>query len=129
LTRVLALDHGRARCGCALSDPSGTIATPLGVIESPDSEEGLEEVARLVRDEDVASVVVGLPLNLSGSEGAQAREARRFAERLEAALPVPVVTYDERFTTKLAAGSGGEAPEDSRAAAHLLESYLRAQSG
>jgi putative holliday junction resolvase len=129
LTRILALDHGRARCGCALSDPSGTIATPLGVIESPDSEEGLEEVARLVRDEDVASVVVGLPLNLSGSEGAQAREARRFAERLEAALPVPVVTYDERFTTKLAAGSGGEAPEDSRAAAHLLESYLRAQSG
>jgi putative Holliday junction resolvase len=128
VTRVLALDYGRARCGCALSDPTGTIATPLGVIEDPDSEEGLSEVARLVREKDVEAVVVGLPVTLAGTEGAQAQEARRFAERLEAALEVPVATYDERFTTKLAADGGGEAPEDSRAAAHLLETYLRAKS-
>jgi putative pre-16S rRNA nuclease len=125
---VLALDYGRARCGCAVSDPTGTIATPLDVIENPASEEGLKEVARLVSDEDVGTVVVGLPVSLSGSEGAQAQEAREFTEKLEAALPVPVATYDERFTTRLAAGSGGEAPEDSRAAAHLLESYLRART-
>jgi putative Holliday junction resolvase len=128
LTRVLALDYGRARCGCAVSDPSRTIATPLEVIEDPASEEGLKSLARLVRDRDVASVVVGLPVTLSGAEGAQAQEAREFARRLAAELPVPVATYDERFTTKLAAGSGGEAPEDSRAAAHLLESYLRARA-
>jgi putative Holliday junction resolvase len=129
LARILALDYGRARCGCALSDPTGMIATPLDVIEDPASEEGLSQVVRLVRDKGVTTVVVGLPVTLSGTEGAQAHEARLFAEQLEAALPgVPVATYDERFTTKLAAGGGGEAPEDSRAAAHLLESYLRAKS-
>jgi putative Holliday junction resolvase len=128
LSRVLALDYGRARCGCALSDPTGTIATPLDVIENPGSEQGLAEVARLVRDRRVTTVVVGLPVTLSGAEGAQALEARKFAEQLEAALAVPVETYDERFTTKLATSSGGEAPEDSRAAAHLLESYLRARN-
>jgi putative pre-16S rRNA nuclease len=128
LTRVLALDYGRSRCGCALSDPTGTIGTPLEVIEDPASDEGVNAITRLVRDNGVITVVVGLPVSLSGVEGAQAQEARKFAQQLEAALPVPVATYDERFTTKLASSSGGEAPEDSRAAAHLLESYLRARS-
>jgi putative Holliday junction resolvase len=128
LTRVLALDYGRARCGCALSDPTGTIATPLDVITDPASDEGVNAIARLVGEEGVSTVVVGLPVTLSGEEGAQAKEALAFAKQLEAAVPVPVETYDERFTTKLASGSGGEAPEDSRAAAHLLESYLRARS-
>lgn len=84
-------------------------------------------LAGLVAEQDVDTVVVGLPLSLSGDEGAQAREARQFAERLGAVLSVPVETYDERFTTKLAEAGPGRASEDSRAAAHLLESYLRAR--
>jgi putative pre-16S rRNA nuclease len=128
LTRVLALDYGRARCGCALSDPSGTLATPIEAIEDPASDDGLAQIARLVAERDVESVVVGLPVGLSGREGPQAREARGFAERLQAILPVGVETYDERFTTKLAESVEGTAPTDSRAAAHLLESYLRART-
>jgi putative pre-16S rRNA nuclease len=127
LTRVLALDYGHARCGCALSDPSGTLATPIEVIEDPVSEAGQSALVRMVAERDVDSVVVGLPIGLSGREGPQAREAQEFADRLAELLSVPVETYDERFTTKLAAGSGGRAAEDSRAAAHLLESYLRAR--
>ena len=129
MSRVLALDYGRARCGCALSDPSQTLATPIEVVEDPDSDAGMAAIARLVADREVGSVVVGLPVSLSGEEGRQAQEARGFADRLRSALPVPVATYDERFTTKLASTGGGTAPEDSRAAAHLLESYLRARTG
>jgi putative Holliday junction resolvase len=124
--RVLALDYGSARCGCAVSDPSGTLATPLEVIEDPSSDAGLAKLARLVEESGVEAVVVGLPLSLSGEEGPQARLTRGFAERLDALLPVPVETYDERFTTKLAEAEVGRAPSDSRAAAHLLEDYLRA---
>jgi putative Holliday junction resolvase len=124
LNRVLALDYGSARCGCAVSDPTGTLATPLGVIASPASEDGMAQIARLVAEQGAGRVVVGLPVSLSGEEGAQAEEARAFATRLAEALDVPVETYDERFTTRLAQRNPGRAPEDSRAAAHLLESYL-----
>jgi putative Holliday junction resolvase len=124
LTRVLALDYGGARCGCAISDPTETLATPLPAIESPGSEDGLATIARVVREQEAEVVVVGLPVLLSGEEGSQALEARAFAERLAEQLPVPVTTYDERFTTRLAQRTPGNAPEDSRAAAHLLESYL-----
>jgi putative Holliday junction resolvase len=122
--RVLALDYGSARCGCAISDPTGTLATPLGVIDAPASEAGVDAVKRLVAEQGAQQVVVGLPVSLSGEDSAQTAEARRFAERLAEQLPVPVDTYDERFTTALAKRTPGRAPEDSRAAAHLLESYL-----
>jgi putative Holliday junction resolvase len=124
MARILALDHGEARCGCAVSDPSGTIPTPLPAVERPDSEPGLEDVARLVDERAVERVVVGLPLGLAGEEGEQAARARTFADRLRRRLSVPVELHDERLTTRLAQRSGGAAPEDSRAAAHLLESYL-----
>jgi putative pre-16S rRNA nuclease len=127
LSRILALDYGRARCGCALSDPSETLATPVDVVADPGSEEGMATIARLVAERGVDSVVVGLPVGLSGSEGEQAREVREFVQRLSSALPVPVETYDERFTTRLAAAEEGRAPEDSRAAAHILTSYLRSR--
>jgi putative Holliday junction resolvase len=126
MSRVLALDFGSVRCGCALSDPTGTLATPLEVIEDPSSVAGMAKLAQLVAERGVEAVVVGLPLSLSGEEGPQARLTREFAERLGAVLPVPIETYDERFTTKLAEADAGRAPEDSRAAAHLLEDYLRA---
>ena len=122
--RILALDHGSARCGCAISDPSGTLATPLAVVERPDTKRGLAAVARLVEEQHAERVVVGLPLTLSGDEGHQAGEARTFAERLKRRISVPVELHDERLTTQLAERIGGEGEADSRAAAHLLESYL-----
>jgi putative Holliday junction resolvase len=127
VSRVLALDYGSARCGAAVSDPTGVLATPLDSILDPASERGLGEIARLVGERGVEEVVVGLPVSLSGAEGAQAAEAREFAARLEEHLDVPVTTYDERYTTALARRTPGRRPEDSRAAAHLLESYLSAR--
>jgi putative holliday junction resolvase len=124
MTRVLALDHGSARCGCALSDPSGTVATPLPVIERPDTRRGLAAVARLVDEHGAERVIVGLPLTLRGEEGEQAKRARTFAERLGRRVSVPVELHDERLTTRLAERTGGNADADSRAAAHLLDSYL-----
>jgi putative Holliday junction resolvase len=125
--RVLALDHGEARCGCALSDPSGTLASPLEPVARPDSRAGLARLVALVREREVAEVVVGLPLRLDGGESEQTASARRFAARLAerlAPLGVPVALLDERLTTRQARASGGASSEDSRAAAHLLESWL-----
>ena len=119
--KVLALDYGAARTGVAVSDPTGTLARPLRIVARAASEEGMKELADLVRGEEVERVVVGLPLTLRGERGEQAEETERFAEALEAILDVPVERFDERFTTTLA-GPGGD--EDARAAAHLLTSYL-----
>ena len=126
MSRVLALDYGEARCGCALSDPTGTLATPLPVIERPDTKRGMQRVVELVRTRDVATVVVGLPLSLSGEEGPQAVRTREFAARLAERIDVPIVLHDERLTTRQADRAGGSADLDSRAAAHLLEAYLAA---
>jgi putative Holliday junction resolvase len=122
--KVLALDYGAARTGVAVSDETGTIARPLEVVERAASETGLERIAALVRAEKVDAVVVGLPLTLRGEHGRQAQETDAFVQMLRAALDVPVETYDERFTTAIATHAAGAAPEDARAAAHLLESYL-----
>jgi len=124
--RVLALDYGRAHCGCALSDPLGTIASPLDPIAAARSEEGLRKIAALVAEHDAQAVVVGLPVGLSGERGPQALETLAFVEALRAAVPVPVETYDERYTSALARRTPGSASEHSRAAAHLLSEYLRA---
>jgi putative pre-16S rRNA nuclease len=122
--RVLALDHGEARCGCAISDPSGTIATPLPAVERPDSRAGLRQIAELVEHHGVDRVLVGLPLTLAGEEGRQASRARLFAEALQRRVSAEVELHDERLTTRLAERSGGHSGADSRAAAHLLESWL-----
>jgi putative holliday junction resolvase len=124
VARILALDHGSARCGCAISDPSGTVASPLGAVERPDTKRGLSAIARLAEQGAAERVIVGLPLTLRGEEGDQAAAARAFAQRLERRLSVPVELYDERLTTKLAERRKGASDADSRAAAHLLESYL-----
>jgi putative holliday junction resolvase len=123
--RVLALDYGSARCGCALSDPTGTLATPIEAIERPATRKGFARVVELVRDRGAQRVVVGLPLGLSGADTDQTREARAWADRLADAVAVPVELYDERFTTAIAARStGARTSEDSRAAAVLLEDWL-----
>jgi putative Holliday junction resolvase len=122
--KVLALDFGAARTGVAVSDATGTIAQPLDVVERAGSRDGLARVAEIVHEHDVERVVVGLPLTLGGQRGTQALETEAFVRELREALDVPVETYDERFTTALASRGSGTAPEDARAAAHLLESYL-----
>jgi putative pre-16S rRNA nuclease len=128
LTRVLALDYGSARCGCAISDPTGTLATPLPAIADAGSEGGLDRIRALVAEQRAGVVLVGLPVSLSGEEGPQAQEARAFATRLGERLEVPVEMWDERFTTSLARRTPGRHAEDSRAAAHMLQSYLEARA-
>ena len=111
----------------AICDPTETLARPLDVIAPPD----VGAVVRLVFEEGAEMVVVGLPVTLRGEEGVQARAARAFAQQLRGALSVPVTTYDERLTTRLAESSsraGAGAPADALAAAHLLESYLLARA-
>jgi putative Holliday junction resolvase len=124
--RVLALDYGTARCGCAISDPTGTLVTPLESVQPPDA----AAIAELVARSGAERVVVGLPTTLGGEEGEQARLSQAFAAELTELLDVPVETYDERLTTRMAersAREGAQADRDSLAAAHLLESYLVAR--
>ena len=127
--KVMALDYGSARTGVAVSDPTGTIARPIGVVERAHSEAGLAEVRDLVAREDVGKVVVGLPLTLRGERGEQARASEEFAKRLRKTLDVPVVLFDERFTTDLAQQTPSDSELDARAAAHLLSSFLTWSSG
>lgn len=122
--KVLALDYGSARTGVAVSDPTGTLARPLGVVEGAATESGLAELARLVREEEAERIVVGLPLTMRGTRGEQVAETERFVEVLRGAVDVPVELFDERFTTDLAQQTPGAAPEDALAAAHLLSTYL-----
>ena len=123
--RVLALDYGAVRTGVAGSDESGTIARPLTVITRAASKDGLAKLAELIMREGVTTVVVGLPVSLDAREHAQSRAVRDFAARLAAVTDVPIVFYDERFTTKVANDRGGAAALDARAAATILEDYLR----
>lgn len=125
--RVLALDYGSARCGCALSDPTGTIVTPIEPVTKPASRRGLAALGQLVSERDVERVVVGLPLSLRGEDTDQTRETRAFAETLAQRLgeDVPVELLDERFTTRIAASmENARTSEDSRAAAVLLKGWL-----
>jgi putative holliday junction resolvase len=131
VARVLALDYGSARCGCALSDPTGTLATPIEPVLRPATRRGIGRLAELVREREVERVVVGLPLGMSGADTAQTEEARAFAARLAERLGdgVPVELYDERLTTGQAIRDpAGDASLDSRAAAHLLEAWLASRS-
>jgi putative Holliday junction resolvase len=122
--KALALDYGAARTGVAVSDATGLLARPLGVVERAASPAGLARIRDLVDEHGAELVVVGLPLTLRGERGSQAAETEAFVSALRDALGIPVESYDERFTTALAIRGEGSAPEDARAAAHLLESYL-----
>jgi putative Holliday junction resolvase len=124
--KVLALDYGSARTGVAVSDPTGTVARPLEVVERAASDAGLARVLALADAEEVERIVVGLPVTLRGERGVQAVETERFVERLRAATDLPVESFDERFTTALARAAGEtRAAEDAVAAAHQLTSYLQ----
>jgi putative Holliday junction resolvase len=126
--KVLALDYGSARTGVAVSDPTGTVARPLEVVDGAGTEAGIARVVELARREHVERIVVGLPVTLRGERGAQAEETERFIAQLRAATDLPVESFDERFTTVLARADVTRAPEDAVAAAHLLTSYLQWKS-
>jgi putative Holliday junction resolvase len=127
--RVLALDYGSARCGCAVSDPTGILATPLDPVLAPGTRRGRAQLRELITRLGAERVVVGLPVTLRGEDSAQTAEARAFAEGLRGAISIPVELYDERFTTRMAQRTPGKTSEDSRAAAHLLEGWLAAHAG
>jgi putative holliday junction resolvase len=129
VTRVLALDYGSARCGAAVSDPSGTVARPLEPVTRPGTKVGLRRIAALAHELGAERIVVGLPVSLRGGDSPQTRETRQFADRLAAVTRVPIELYDERFTTSLAEQAGGEASLDSRAAAVLLDEWLMVRGG
>ena len=122
--KVIALDYGSARTGVAVSDPTGTLARPVGVVERASTDAGLTKLVELIAREEPERIVVGLPLTLRGARGAQAEETERFVESLRARVTIPIESFDERFTTSLAQQTAGRAAEDAQAAAHLLSSYL-----
>jgi putative Holliday junction resolvase len=126
--KVLALDYGSARTGVAVSDPTGTLARPLEVVENASAPAGLKHLAELAEREGVEQIVVGLPVTLRGERGAQAEETEAFVSALRAVTGVPIESFDERFTTKLAEAQPSEAPPDAVAAAHLLSTYLEWKS-
>jgi putative Holliday junction resolvase len=127
--KVLALDYGAARTGVAVSDATGTVARPLEVVERASSTTGLARIGELVRREEIDRIVVGMPLTLRGEHGEQAVETGSFVEALRAKVEVPVETFDERFTTRLAQQAGAGSQEDAVAAAHLLTGYLTWSTG
>src|SRR5262245_57718756 len=103
--KVLALDYGLARTGVAVSDPTGTVARPRGVVERASGQAGLAHVIELAKAEQAERIVVGLPITLGGVAGEQAAETERFVEALRSASDLPVDTFDERFTTRQAQAS------------------------
>jgi len=134
--RALGLDVGERRIGVALSDPEGIIATALTVIEVKSEDDALRRIIALAHEHEVERIVVGLPLSLDGSLGPQARRVQSFVEALKVRTELPVVTWDERFSTVDAervlveAGVKREKRKkhvDSVAAAFVLQSYLDRQ--
>lgn len=151
---IVALDVGDRRIGVAISDPTGTLATPHSVIERRSKAEDFAALAQLVSAAGARQVVVGLPLSLDGQMGPQARRVARYARALGAALDVPLELVDERYSTVTAAERlaesvpasagmtprdagrragrrqrsprvpGGRTPIDAAAAAVILQEYL-----
>lgn len=131
--RVLGIDFGEKRIGLAISDPLGSAAHPLEVVERHGIEDAIEHIGEVARRRRVNKIVMGLPLNMDGSVGPQARRVRRFASRLRRALGVDVAFWDERLTSAeaeralLAADqrrARRRAVRDAVAAAVLLQGYL-----
>jgi putative Holliday junction resolvase len=112
--RILALDIGARRVGVAVSDPLGWTAQGLPTLARENDPQLIEAVRRITRELDVERVVIGLPRNMNGTVGPQAKKALAFAEALRAALQLPVETWDERLTTVAAERSLAEGGLDGR---------------
>jgi putative Holliday junction resolvase len=131
--RIMALDIGDRRIGVAVSDPLGLIARPLAIIRRRGEAADAEAVKKLVDENEISLLVVGLPYSLNGSIGPQAKLVQQFAFRLEKEVPVPVLMKDERFSTKTVAehrkesGAGRKKRrelDDAEASAVILQDYL-----
>ncbi|MBM4419038.1 MAG: Holliday junction resolvase RuvX [Chloroflexi bacterium] len=132
MTRILGIDHGGKRLGVAITDPDGILATPHAVVASLGDQRDAAEIARIVAEEGVERIVLGLPLMLSGEEGEQAARVRRFGARLSEVHGLAVEYWDERLTTVYATRmlrlSGAKRDRrkllvDSLAAAAMLQGY------
>ena len=125
--RVLGLDIGARRIGVAVSDPLGTVATPLKVLDARKLAGDLTPLRRMVEDYEVDLLVAGLPLTMSGDEGPQAQEVREKAEELARALRLPLEMWDERLSTTEAERSmsaSGVSARDSKAAVDMVAAAL-----
>ena len=131
--KYLAIDVGRKRTGLAVCDPSETITSPLVVITGRDV---IEQIVRAVMENEIDAVVVGLPLNMDGSEGPQAKAVREFASQLRERLDIPMHFQDERLTSfsaddKLAVADFTRKKkrkrQDAIAAAEILAAFLEAK--
>jgi putative Holliday junction resolvase len=134
--RILAIDFGTVRMGIAISDPTRTIATPLAVV--PNSESTLDEIATLVSGNDVGEILIGLPLNVDNSDSSMTQRVRAFAKEVEARTGLPIILYDERYSSMIAQEIMIETGKsrkqrrvkgelDKRAAAAMLQEYLSAK--
>lgn len=134
--QVAAIDLGSRRIGVAVTDEAGLGAHPLGILERRAFAKDLKAIREMIRERDVGLIVVGLPLNMDGSEGAAALSARKFAARLAFELRITVEMFDERLTTFEARERLGGMPArkgtskrgvDALAAAVILEGWLQAR--
>ncbi|MFA6000691.1 MAG: Holliday junction resolvase RuvX [Thermoleophilia bacterium] len=128
--KIIALDYGHAHTGVAICDPTGTIVRPLDAIDDASSATGLKKIVDLAREENAEALLVGMPVSLSGECGSQADETRDFIKQLEDVLELPLVSWDERFTSKMAVSKGHNTTSSSHslAACVLLEDYLGSQA-
>ena len=135
---IAALDLGRRRIGVAVTDAAAMGAHPVGVVERRSMAQDLASIAAMLRDREVTTIVVGLPLNMDGSEGPAARAARLFADRMAAALKVAVEMFDERLTSfeaeerlkGMPVKKGARKPAiDAIAATVILEGWMQARAG
>ncbi len=133
--RIMGIDYGKVRIGIALTDLLKTIASPYEVYKSVSLQKDVEYFVKLVKEKEVEKIVLGLPLNMDGSEGERAKRTRIFGEMLEKACSVPVVYQDERLSSVEAENYllDGDVRRDKRknlidkvAATIILEDYLRA---
>ena len=125
--KVLAVDYGEARTGLAVSDATGALARPLEVVHARDADTVCARILEVAASEEVTEIVVGMPLTLRGEMGSQAQKTHQFVARLGTDTSLPIRTFDERFTTKMATSAAtrkSARTDDAAAAAHLLSYYL-----
>jgi putative Holliday junction resolvase len=136
--RFLALDVGDERVGVAISDEAGFLARPLETLRRAPGPAGFHRLAEIIAAQGVGAVIVGLPLLPDGAEGRQVESARAYARGLKAHVAVPIIYWDERYSTQRAASALLEAGSgrlrrrrriDAAAAAVILQDYLDERSG
>jgi len=131
--KILGIDHGNVRIGIAISDESGSFARPLSIITHVSRSKDSEEICKLAEELSCAQIVVGIPYDLDGTEGPRARSVLRFVEQLRSVCKLPVMTWDESFSTQdviatslqmKKSRSSRRTAIDDKAAAMILQNYL-----